>query len=291
MDVFNELGHAVHGRWRRVDFDDRAFPAIACEALHSWSLHGRITYDDVIDWVAQATVLPIQTDLEAAFGEPPVVVYSDSRFHIGVLFWATATTAVHQHSFSGAFTVISGSSVQSQYQFIVRERVNEHMLFGDLQLERCGILTRGDVEPIYPGDGLIHSVFHLQMPSVSVVIRTHRDPGTSVQHKYFRPYLALDPFFSNPETTRRLQILDLLGRLDSPRYENVACGMLERADCVETFELLNRCRPLREKAPAVFARFINVARARHGARIDMMVPVFDEMDREAVLMTRRETDR
>ena len=101
------------------DFDDRAFPEIACEALHSWSLHGRITYDDVIDWVAQATVLPTQTDLEAAFGEPPVVVSSDSRFHIGVLFWATGTTALHQHSFSGAFTVLSGSSVQSQYRFIV----------------------------------------------------------------------------------------------------------------------------------------------------------------------------
>jgi hypothetical protein len=289
MDVFNELGLAVHGRWRRADFDDRAFPEIACEALHSWNLHGRIRYDDVIDWVTEATVLPRQTDLEAAFGEPPVVVYSDSRFHIEVLFWATATTAVHQHSFSGAFTVLSGSSVQSHYQFLLRERVNDHMLFGDLRLQRCGLLSRGDIEPIYPGDGLIHSVFHLQMPSVSVVVRTHRDPGTSVQHKYFRPHLALDPFFSNPETTRRLQILDLVGRLHSPRYEELACRMLERADCLETFELLNRCRLRRDQAAAVFARLLTAARARHGTRIDLMLPVFDEMDREAVLMTRRET--
>jgi hypothetical protein len=288
MDVFEELGRTVHGMWRRADFDNRAFPEIACDTLHSLALQGRITCDDVIDWVAEATVLPTQTDLEAAFGEPPVVVYWDSRFYIEVLFWTTGTTAVHQHSFSGAFTVLSGSSVQSQYQFINRERVNEHMLFGDLQLQRCGILARGDIEPIYPGDGLIHSVFHLEMPSVSVVVRTHRDAETSVQHKYFRPHLAVDPFFTNAETTRRLQILDLLGRLNSPRYENVACGMLERADCLETFELLNRCRPQRDKAPAVFERFINAARARHGARIDMMLPVFDEMDREAVLVTRRE---
>jgi hypothetical protein len=289
MDVFNELGRSVHGRWRRANYDDRAFPAIACEALHSWNLHGRITHDDVIDWVAEAPVLPPQTDLDAAFGDPPVVVYADSRFHIEVLFWATGTTAVHQHAFSGAFSVLSGSSVQSQYQFLVRERVNEHMLFGDLQLQRCGILTRGDIEPIYPGDGLIHSVFHLQMPSVSVVVRTHRDPATSVQHKYFRPHLAVDPFFSSPETTRRLQILDLLARLRSPRYEHVACRMLDGADCLETFELLNRCRLQREDAPAAFARFISIARARHGARVDLMLPVFDEMDREAVLMTRRET--
>ena len=203
MDVFEELGRTVHGKWRRADFDNRAFPEIACDTLQSLALHGRITGDDVIDWVAEATVLPTQTDLEAAFGEPPVVVYWDSRFYIEVLFWTTGTTAIHQHSFSGAFTVLSGSSVQSQYQFIVGERVNEHMLFGDLQLQRCGILAQGDIEAIYPGDGLIHSVFHLETPSVSVVVRTHRDAETSVQHKYFRPHLALDPFFRNAETTRQ----------------------------------------------------------------------------------------
>jgi hypothetical protein len=288
MDVFEELGRTVHAKWRRADFDNRAFPEIACDTLHSLGLPGRITGDEVVDWVAEATVLPMQTDLEAAFGEPPVVVYWDSRFRIEVLFWTTGTTAIHQHSFSGAFTVLAGSSIQSQYQFIAGERVNEHMLFGDLRLQRCGFLAEGAIEPIHPGDGLIHSVFHLEMPSISVVVRTHRDPETSVQHKYFRPHLAVDPFFTNAETMRRLQVLDLLGRLNSPRYEKVACGMLERADCLETFELLNKCRSRFEQTPAVFERLVDAARARHGIRIDMILPVFDEMDREAVLVTRRE---
>jgi hypothetical protein len=35
-------------------------------------------------------------------------------------------------------------------------------------------------------------------------------------------------------------------------------------------------------------RFLDGARARHGVRIDMMLPVFDEMDREAALVSRRE---
>lgn len=289
MEAFDELGRTVHDTWRRADFDSRAFPEIACNALQSYGLNRRVTYEDVIDWVAHATRLPTQTDLAADFGQPPVVVSWDSRFRIEVLFWTSATTAVHQHAFSGAFMVLSGSSVQSEYQFIVRERVNEHMLLGDLHLQRCGVLTRGTIEPIHSGDGLIHSVFHLEMPSVSVVLRTHRDAEAGVQYKYLRPHLAFDPLFTNAETTRRVQILSLLDRLESPRYADIASGMLERADCLEAFEILNVSRSQREKAPDVFERLITTARARHGARVDMLLPVLEEADREAVLITRRET--
>ena len=288
MDAFEELGRRVHDAWRLADFDSRAFADVSCAALHAYGVTARTSYDDVIDWVAQAPSLPTQTDLGAEFGQPPVVVYWDSRFHIEVLFWTSSTTAIHQHAFSGAFTVLSGSSVQSQYRFAVHDRVNEHMLLGDLRLDECGVLTAGDIEPIHSGDGLIHSVFHLETPSVSVVVRTHKDAESGIQYKYFRPHVALDPFFTNPETTRRLQILDLLDRLDSPRNARVACAMLERADCLETFEILNKSRSQREKNPAVFEELLAIARRCHGARIDLLLPVFDEADREAVLVSRRE---
>ena len=53
---------------------------------------------------------------------------------------------------------------------------------------------------------------------------------------------AINPFFTNPAMTRRLQTLGLLDSLKSPRYEEIAGRILQRADSLETFEVLRRAR-------------------------------------------------
>ena len=169
--IFEALGRRVHDEWRLVDFESRRLAAIAYEALRDARLHERVTWDGLVDWVAESPLLPTQHDLSMEFGQPPLVVYAEPRFYIEALFWTTGTTAIHQHGFSGAFTVLTGSSVQTEYAFHVRERVNAHMVLGDLEFLRATVLRRGDVQPIHSGSDLIHSVFHLETPSVTVVVR------------------------------------------------------------------------------------------------------------------------
>ena len=101
------------------------------------------------------------------------------------------------------------------------------------------------------------------------------------------PHLAIDSFFTNPESTRRWQALDLLDRLDSPRYEEIAhqcCGArtvsrptrssAARGGAGMQCRLVRappRHRPNRSRFPS----------RRHPRLIE-------ESEREAILISRRE---
>jgi hypothetical protein len=59
---------------------------------------------------------PTQFNPYSNFGSPPYTIYfSDkNRFALELYFWnGQSHTSIHDHSFEGAFTVLSGSSVEN----------------------------------------------------------------------------------------------------------------------------------------------------------------------------------
>src|ERR1019366_9823901 len=98
-------------------------------------------------------------------------------------------------------------------------------------------LTRGDVRPILPGSGLVHALFHLDRPSVSVVVRTPSDALAGPQYSYSRAGLAFDPFAKSDALTRKLETLDLLRTLARPEFETLARASLENADAFQAFRI------------------------------------------------------
>src|SRR5580698_1434849 len=118
LDFFRDIGLTILDRWRRADFDARAFPDVASGALHDRPPSAHVDAMDVVRWVHDAPLLVPQTDIAATFGQPPVNVFHCERFYIQVLFWLDGTTAIHQHAFSGAFHVMQGSSLESTYSFL-----------------------------------------------------------------------------------------------------------------------------------------------------------------------------
>ena len=117
MEVFRNLGNEIEAAWRGRDYDEAVLPEIARMKLVEHDLPARLEPWDVIRWVFGEDELIRQEDPNASFGEPPVTVYQGARFHIDVYFWFTATTALHQHGFSGAFQVLAGASIHSWYEF------------------------------------------------------------------------------------------------------------------------------------------------------------------------------
>src|SRR5688572_18357383 len=150
----------------------------------------RVTLGDIVDWTATTDRIPHQIDLDSEFGQPPLSVYAEERFFIQVIFWRDGTTAVHQHAFSGAFGVLAGGSIHSEYEWVPRRRVNAHLHFGDIERTKLELLAAGDVRPIASGRRLIHSLFHLDRPSISVVVRTAQDADTGPQYTYWRPHCS-----------------------------------------------------------------------------------------------------
>ncbi|MBJ7259813.1 MAG: hypothetical protein JHD33_09770 [Chthoniobacterales bacterium] len=240
MDAFFvDLGRRVRERWQAVDFSLAAFPDIARTALEENPPATRVDLTALIRSFLRDDEQPYQT--ASGFGQPELVVFDDPRFYIQLLFWLDGTTQIHQHEFSGAFHVLAGSSLHAEFVFANMRPVTAHFRLGDLQLTGTELLETGRTVPITSGAGSIHSLFHLETPSVTVVVRTHSDPGTGPQFTYLPPHVAVDPFFSDALTTRRLQLLDVLDRTGAGDYAEVVRSMVAALDYERGFFTLQNC--------------------------------------------------
>lgn len=216
MRYFQELGDKIDDAWKKSLLDERAFPAIAEAALLEKPPHLHVDPVDVVEWGMTARSIGIQQGGGGDFGEPPMVVYRARRFYIEVLFWFDGTTAIHQHGFDGAFCVLAGSSVHSQYDFHEAERTSTRLVFGDVAFRSAELLRQGSVHQILSADRFIHALFHLDHPSVSIVIRTDFTPG-GVQYSYLPPYVGFDPFDTAIFNRRVQQYMRVLRTTTSPR--------------------------------------------------------------------------
>src|SRR6266487_5293697 len=205
MEVFRELGSLVESLWRGKNYSETAFPDIAARALTQTNLRESVSPSEIIRWVHTEVQLPRQQDIEANFGNPPITLYCGPRFYIDIYFWLDGTTEIHQHSFAGAFQVLTGSSIHCRYSFREKEAINEHFLLGEISFEDVELLREGDIREIIPGRQHIHSLFHLDRPSTTVAVRTFGMPSFQPQYSYRKPYLAVDPFYKEPSLIKKLQ--------------------------------------------------------------------------------------
>ena len=286
MKTFHELGLAILERWRQADFDAAAFPDLAAAALRERPPSETVEPIDVVRWVHEAPALVPQADIDIKFGQPPITVFSCEHFYIDVLFWVDGTTAIHQHRFAGAFHVMQGSSIHCEQRFTARRRYNEHLSIGTLDLLRVELLTKGDVHPIRPGREFVHSLFHLDRPSVSVVVRTRSDDFAGPQYSYSRAGLAFDPFTRSELTTRRIQTLELLREIDHPQFESLARASVRGADSFTAFQLLTHLVKGIDD-PAKYAAFLDSILPAHSELVATMGAYAKERRREEFLMTRR----
>lgn len=298
MEIFQTLGAEVEKLWRDKNYDESLFPAIAGNALRGANVPEQISGWEVLQWTLNQTNLPEQRDLHGNFGDPPITLYNSPRFHIDVYFWLEGTTAIHQHGFCGAFQVLLGSSIHSWYDFDVQEKINTFTEIGNINLKTVDLLTTGDVQEIFAGKQYIHGLFHLDQPSATICVRTHSSPLHLPQFSYHKPFLAIDPFFQEPNTTKKLQCVTALIRAKYPDTDKMIAEMLENSDFQTTFQILSTVRSYMQgnqleqmfnlSAPQEkFEKFIEIARARHGERVNVFPKVFAYQDKINEIVKRR----
>ena len=236
---FQDLGRRVQARWREANFSQERFPQLAVEALEEKLPSELVVLGDLVREFLSEDDQPLQTG--SGFGQPELVVFEDPRFYIQALFWLEGTTQIHQHEFDGAFHVMAGSSLHSEFAFEKVRPITAHFRLGNLRLLQTELLETGRVVPIVAGAGHIHSLFHLDTPSVTIVVRTHTAPGTGPQFTYLPPNVAVDPFHSDALTSRRLQLLDVLERTDDPTYGDAAVELAATLDFERGFFVLQNC--------------------------------------------------
>lgn len=298
IEQISEVGRCIEGRWRDLNFDEHAFHGIATSVLEDMRLPERVSPWNLVKWTLEQSMLPEQQDLGARFGDPPITLWTSSRFHIDVYFWLNGTTSIHQHGFSGAFQVLLGGSVHCAYTFERSEAINRCVELGELSLRHVELLRIGDVRPIAPGRDFIHALFHLEQPSATIVVRTHHALLSPPQFDYRKPWLAVDPFFTEPRLTKQLQALVLLYRAGRPDADDAVAAFLATADFQSTFSILSSVRGyLRPSALQLqmgidrsqerLNRFLATVRQRHGQLADVLPPVFSHQDAISDILARR----
>jgi hypothetical protein len=272
-EFFKRLGQTVLEHWKRENFSIEKFPEIARAALDERPPAKQVELAAFMRDFLLSDEQPFQT--ESDFGQPELVAYSDPRFYIQLLFWTDGTTAIHQHEFSGAFHVMHGSSIHAHYEFEKAQPVTPYLRVGNLRMKRIELLETGRTVPIVSGQQTIHSLFHLDSPSVTVVVRTQHDPGTGPQFNYLPPHIAIDPHFSDKLTMRRKQLLDVLEQVEDTGYAELVTEMIGELDFERGFSILYHCmgylQQLDQWEP-VLAAF----EARHGALAAGVAPTLKE---------------
>jgi hypothetical protein len=300
MDEFQKLGALVESRWKAENYNEEVFPELAATALAEADLPAHVDPWEIIRWVHNAASLPEQHDIEGRFGNPPVTLFSGSRFYIDVYYWLDGTTSIHQHAFTGAFQVLLGSSIHSRYSFREARVINEHFSTGDLTLEEVQLLQFKDIRPIRPGRNFIHSLFHLDRPSATITIRTEHTPSAALQYDYRKPFFALNPFFKNSALIKKLQTISLLLGMKHKQADQMIGDLVSNSDfhtayfvLAETFQQLQN-----SEMDALFGlslgkdRFKTIlarAKTTHGELADLVLPVLEEQERQMSIIQRRGT--
>lgn len=267
---FGSLGRDVELRWKRKGEKLHLFPEIASQCIKDHRLDKQMGAESLIRWSARARKMPRQFDMSNSFGNPPITVYWSEKFVVDLLFWTHPSTTVHDHGFSGAFSILEGTSMQCLYKFDPQENYKKQVILGRLDLEKVGMLHRGDTQMILSGRQFIHSVWHLPCPTLSMVVRTKKDIPD--QYNYY-PRLAVnfcreqDAIRNAPLVNKRVAFLTNLCQVDHPQKDQFACELLQSSSPFLAFVYLEKyCRmtPDRRK----WGRIFQAARKRHGRWID-----------------------
>jgi hypothetical protein len=224
-----ELGVEIERSWAAAAFDLAAFPGICGEHLEAAKLHAVIDPAEIVDDVFRAD-LPPQFDPDATFGQPPVTLYRTDRFFIDALFWVDGTTTIHDHSFSGAFQVLSGQSIETTFSFSESRAFARQVLFGDLRVNQSDLRATGAVRAVPAGPAYIHSLFHLARPSVSLVVRTYKDPDPGRQFAYSPTGVAFDSQTKDQRRDRIVQTVEMLRKTEHPEFEGRVGALIAATD-------------------------------------------------------------
>lgn len=287
LDYFRGMGDFVDRRWEAHDRRPDELPAIAVEALETFEAPDSLTPERVLRLMATGTQLPRQLHSTDRFGEPPVIAYLQDDFEIQVLNWMEGSTSVHQHGFDGAFKVQAGSSLHVEHDFDQRDELAEgHVVIGSLVSRSSEILRPGAIRPIVAGPSFIHALFHLERPSVTIVIRNKTSGLPFPQYDYRLPGVGFDVLFKDDPFAMRVRALRSLARLDRGEAIRSAREIVQEQDLWTGFRICDEWASSYDTGAELDSLIEDVAH-RDGALAKVMPAMYVEKIRVGRILTRR----
>ena len=98
-----------------------------------------------------------------------------------------------------------------------------------MQFAECELLHAGDTRTIHAGSNFIHALFHLDRPSISIVLRTRVEADVGPQYDYMPPFIAINRFEKNPIDAQRDLIMRMLLTTDRTAFNRLVRTVIARS--------------------------------------------------------------
>ncbi len=241
----------------------------------------------VLNLLTAGADLPKQRASSDVFGQPPTVMYRSENFEIQAITWMEGTTSTHQHGFDGAFRVVWGSSLHVGYTFDQQDSMAEgHLVTGQLAMIEPEILWPGDVRPIVAGPDFIHALFHLERPSMTIVVRNGSSGLPFPQYDYRPPGLGFDVLEKDDRFQMRMRGMHTLYRLDPVGAATAARDLTKSEDLWTAFRVCDEWAFAYGES-ADLSNLIEVLAGRAGVFEELLPPMYAEQVRRGRLLARR----
>lgn len=195
IDSLRKLAARIDAEWTAAGARVASLPAIAARLLEDAQPHR--DYDglaSLADWTLSSRTFPQPCNPFGPLGPPAFTIWSNGRFFVNVYAYSTPEVVIHDHDFAGAFTNLSGTTIHATYAFPDAERVAPEVHVGELAVRGLEVVRAGDVRRIDPGRRFIHQVWHVDQPTVVLVIRTGPLPAPRRQYQYLHAGIATEVF-------------------------------------------------------------------------------------------------
>jgi hypothetical protein len=212
LSWFSEItiwAKSLDEKWKLAQADGQTFSDFAFHEMQNHSFHKNFELQKNIQEILELQTYPEQVNPHSKFGDPPITLYvsEDKSFYLDLYIWVESQTSIHQHNFEGAFTVLQGQSLETEYSFTPK-RAMDPSAWGPLTQKDLIHLKPGDVRQIFWRDGLIHRVLHISKPTISLVLRTGKSeaPYKLPQYNYDFGLLA-SPGFPSGDVVAKMRAL------------------------------------------------------------------------------------
>lgn len=183
----SRICESIDKEWSIEDYKVDAFPQIAFDAASGFDFapFGELGY--LRGCLDLEQIQHLQDD--STFSDLYVRLFDNGRMWVEVLNWWGSDITLHDHDFSGIQVQLKGRSVNTVYDFSESLELSD-LRFGGFTIKRVENWEPGSRSIVLPGRVERHNVCHLDVPTVSLLIRTAPYKHIGRQWNYFPPVLA-----------------------------------------------------------------------------------------------------
>lgn len=162
------------------------------------------------------------------FGEPSIIISESENWVFEIISWRHMVTAIHEHSYYGAFKSLEGKRLHFTFSFEdSKTYLNDKSLkLGELICTGFSEIKEGEVNYILKEREFIHSVWPISKNCSTIVFR---QKGPSNSWSYLPSQITYDERLAERFLFKRLRYLRDLQIYSENLYEKAVKKLIERS--------------------------------------------------------------